>query len=276
MVRTGYLLRFLNEDIPFGDITSESVIPDITCRAVVTAEEPAIIAGLAEAAALYRYHRVSVENTVSDGSRVRAGDAVLTLQGNARTILTIERTALNIIGRMSGIATATRNYVERIRTCNPSCRIAATRKTCPGFRELDKKSVLIGGGDPHRWSLSDSILIKDNHLALVSLPEAIRRARAHSLYHIIEVEVSSPADAVLAAKTGADIIMLDNMSPERVRDAIAALRAEGLRDKVTLEISGGIEGDAVLRYAEEGVDIISIGALTHSVRNCPVHLDIAG
>lgn len=276
MVSVEYLQKLLDEDIPFGDITTESVIPNVTCHAVITTEQPAVIAGLSEAAALFRHHGIVVGTPVPDGSAVRAGDVVLTLHGIAGPILTIERTALNIIGRMSGIATATRRYVERVRGINPSCRIAATRKTCPGFRELDKKAVIIGGGDPHRWSLSDGILIKDNHLSLVGLAEAIRRAKARSAYHTVEVEVTSATDAVLAVRTGADVVMLDNMTPETVGETIGQLQSEGLRDRVIIEISGGIDEDSVLAYAGKGVDIISVGALTHSVRNVSVHLDITG
>lgn len=277
MVTIDCLLNFLREDAPFGDITTEWVIPSgMVCRAEITAEQPAVIAGLAEAAALFRYHGVDVEKPVPDGATVGAGDRVLSLHGDAGTILPIERTALNIIGRMSGIATTTREYVDRVHGINPSCRIAATRKTAPGFRMLDKKAVIIGGGDPHRWSLSDGVLIKDNHLALVGLTDAIARAKQRSLYHVVEVEVNAASDAVIAAKAGADIIMLDNMSPEQVRGTIAALQAEGLRERVTIEVSGRVDAGSVLRYAESGADVISIGALTHSVRNISVHLGITG
>ncbi len=274
MVPVEYLQNLLKEDAPFGDITSESVLPDITIHATISAEQPAVIAGLAEAAALFRCNGVAAELPVQDGSRVQAGDVVLALQGPAKMILTIERTALNIIGRMSGIATATSWYGERVRTVNQSCRIAATRKTCPGFRLLDKKAVMTGGGDPHRWSLSDGILIKDNHLSLVSLPDAIERARRRSAYNTVEIEVTRAEDAVLAARAGADIVMLDNMTPEDVRETIRRLQEKVLRDRVRIEVSGGIDPDSVISYAREGVDIISIGALTHSVRNVSVHLDI--
>jgi len=274
MVTIEYLQNFLKEDAPFGDITTESVVPDVVCRAVITAEEPAVIAGLAEAGALFQVYGVTVEELVRDGAAVNTGEVVLSLHGKARTILTIERTALNILGRMSGIATMTRRFTETIQTVRPSCRIAATRKTCPGFRELDKKAVMIGGGDPHRWSLSDGILIKDNHLKLVSIPEAVARAKACSAYHIIIIEVSSAEDAVVAAGAGANVIMLDNMSPDQVQETIRLLENRRLREWVTIEVSGGIAEDALLAYAEKGADVISIGALTHSVKNIALHLDI--
>lgn len=133
---------------------------------------------------------------------------------------------------------------------------------------------MIGGGDPHRWSLSDGILIKDNHLSFNTIPEAVAKARSHSRYHIVEIEVSSEDDAILAARSGADIIMLDNMNPESVRRTTSRLGNEGLRDSITVEVSGGIDEDSLSRFADSGVDIISIGALTHSVKNVPLHLDI--
>lgn len=274
MVPVEYLLNFLREDTPFGDITSESVVPECDCRAVISTEQTAVIAGLAEAGALFRYHGITIEGSSRDGAMVSAGEHVLTVYGRAGMILTIERTALNIIGRMSGIATQTNRYVSIVNRIRPECRIAATRKTCPGFRILDKKAVILGGGDPHRWSLSDGVLIKDNHLSLIGLSDAIARAKSRSLYQRIEVEVSTAEDAVLAARTGAGIIMLDNMTPENVSRTIDILKLQGLRDRVILEVSGGIDEDTLPRYAPTGVDVISIGALTHSVKNISVHLDI--
>jgi len=274
MVPIEYLLNLLHEDIPFGDITTESVIPDTECRAMISVEQPAIVAGIEEVGTLFKYFGISVSGSVSDGTIIEAGYTVLSLNGNARSILTIERTALNIIGRMSGIATMTHRYSEIVHRIRPDCHIAATRKTCPGFRALDKKAVMIGGGDPHRWCLSDGILIKDNHLSFNTIPEAVSKARSHSRYHIVEIEVSSEDDAVLAARSGADIIMLDNMDPTTVRGTIYRLRNEGLRDSITVEVSGGIDEDSLSSFADSGVDIISIGALTHSVKNISFHLDI--
>ncbi|MDD1671909.1 MAG: carboxylating nicotinate-nucleotide diphosphorylase, partial [Methanomicrobiales archaeon] len=190
-------------------------------------------------------------------------------------ILRTERTALNLIGRMSGIASATQSLVNRVASINPRCRVAATRKTAPGLRHFDKKAVLLGGGDPHRGTLSDMILIKDNHLALVPLPEAISRARRDSLSRRVEVEVNSPEMALQAARCGADVIMLDNMTPASIRDTISQLEHAGLRDGMTIEVSGKITEDSIAQYAIPGVDMISIGALTHSVKNFDVTLDIA-
>lgn len=274
MVSVEYLLNFIREDAPFGDITSENVITDIDCRAIVSIEQQAVVAGLEETSALFRYFDVSVEQTVSDGSSVHCGDILLALRGPAKNILLVERTVLNLIGRMSGIATATREYVKVVRSINPSCRVAATRKTCPGLRELDKKAVTLGGGEPHRENLSDGILIKDNHLALVSLEGAIAKAKSRSIYNKVEVEVENSDDAVRAAQAGCDTIMFDNMNPHQVQKSLNALTKHKLRDLVKIEISGGIDADTITEYATLDIDLISIGALTHSVKNIPVHLEI--
>lgn len=274
MVSLEYLLRFIEEDSPFGDVTSEAVIPDGSSRAVIRAEQDGIIAGIAEASALFSHFGIAVKQKKKDGHPVRSDDIILTLSGNAREILLVERTALNIIGRMSGIATQTGKFSDMIAAVNSRCRIAATRKTAPGLRALDKKAVQLGGGDPHRMSLSDGILIKDNHLACVPLTKAIRAAKAASAYRKIEVEVETPSDALTAAKAGADIILLDNMTPRLVQTTLAGLKRAGLRDRVTIELSGGITETTLPEYAALDVDTISMGALTHTVRNFSVTLEI--
>ena len=268
------LLRFIEEDAPAGDVTSDAIIPEVNCTGVIRAEQDGIIAGIVEASALFSHFGVAVTSRKNDGDTVNKGDVVLSLAGRAKQILLVERTALNILGRMSGIATRTAKMAAIVRTKSPSCRVAGTRKTSPGFRRFDKKAVQIGGGDPHRMNLSDGILIKDNHLALVPLEEALRAARNHSAYKKIEVEVESAADAVKAAEIGADIIMLDNMAPAGVRETLGALKERGLRDRVTIEISGGIDEDSIREYAACGVDVISMGALTHTVKNFSLSLEI--
>jgi len=274
MVPIDYLLNFIREDTPFGDLTSETIVPDIDCRAAISIEQPAVVAGLDEVSSLFQYFNVTVTQAVRDGSCVNRGDTLLTLQGNAKKILLVERTALNLIGRMSGIATMTRMFADLVQNVNPVCRVAATRKTCPGLRELDKKAVVLGGGDPHRSNLSDGILIKDNHLVLISLTDSIKRAKTRSAYYPIEVEVTSAEDAVRAAHAGSEIIMFDNMNPEQVQQSLDALKSSGLRERVIIEISGGIDAENIVQYAALGVDMISIGALTHSVKNIPAHLEI--
>lgn len=268
------MLRFIEDDAPFGDITSSLVIPDITCNAIMRAEQGGIIAGLTEVSTLCSYFGITVIQSAKDGDIVCKNDMILSLSGDAKKILLVERTALNIIGRMSSIATQTRKMVDIVTSVNPHCRVAATRKTCPGFQIFDKKAVQIGGGDPHRMNLSDGILIKDNHLALVPLISAIRAAKNVSVFNKIEVEVETADDALIAATAGADIIMLDNMSPDKVARTIELLKREGMRDRILIELSGGITDSSLLHYAALDVDVISLGFLTHSVCNFSVNLEI--
>ncbi len=275
MIPLPYLLRFLEEDAPFGDVTSEAVIPeDVKAKAVIIAKQEGVIAGVEEAKALFEHFGVEVDVKKHDGEEVKRGDVVLELLGNARSILLVERTALNVMGRMSGIATEVRKLVEKVNKVNPKVRVAGTRKTL--LKPIDKRAILIGGGEPHRFSLSDAILIKDNHLALVPLEEAIRRAKAFSVYKVVEVEVESLEDAIKAAKAGADVVMLDNMTPEEIAKTIEALKREGLRERVKIEVSGGITPENIEEYAKLDIDVISLGYLTHSVRNFDVSLEIIG
>jgi|WetSurMetagenome_2_1015567.scaffolds.fasta_scaffold253606_2 nicotinate-nucleotide pyrophosphorylase (carboxylating) len=269
-----HMLRFIEDDAPSGDVTSASIIPDITCNAVIRAEQAGIIAGVKEVSILFSHFGVTVKHGVKDGDVVCQNDIILSLFGDAKKILLVERTALNIIGRMSSIATQTRKMVDIVSSVNPRCRVAATRKTCPGFQIFDKKAVQIGGGDPHRLNLSDGILIKDNHLVLVSLTRAIQAAKTSSTYKKIEVEVENPDDALIAATVGADIIMLDNMSPDEVALTIELLKRKGMRDRILIELSGGITKSSLINYAELDVDMISLGLLTHSVSNFSVNLEI--
>ncbi|AMM54250.1 carboxylating nicotinate-nucleotide diphosphorylase [Pyrococcus kukulkanii] len=273
MIPLQYLLRFLEEDAPYGDVTSEAVIPEnVNAKAVIIAKQDGIIAGVEEAKALFEYFGIKVSVKKKDGEEVKEGDVILELEGNARAILLVERTALNIMGRMSGIATETRKLVEKVRKVNPNVKVAGTRKSL--LRPLDKKAIMIGGGEPHRFSLSDAILIKDNHLALVPLDEAIKRAKAFSVYKMVEVEVESLNDAVRAAELGADIIMLDNMKPQEIEKVIEELKRRGLRDSIKIEVSGGITPENIEEYAKLDIDVISLGYLTHSVKNFDVSLEI--
>ena len=274
MVTLEYLLKFIDEDAPAGDVTSDAIIPEITCHAEIRAEREGVIAGLAEAGLLFSHFGVEVQEKARDGMTVKNGDVLLVLFGPAKKILLVERTALNIIGRMSGIATQTKALTDMVQAENSRCRVAGTRKTCPGLRALDKKAVVLGGGDPHRTGLSDGVLIKDNHLALVPASDAIARAKAASAYRKIEIEVETPEEAVTAARAGADILLLDNMTPDGVRKTLSGLEATGLRERITIELSGGITAETVREYAKAGPDLISLGALTHTVRNFSVTLEI--
>ncbi len=268
------LEAFLEEDAPFGDVTSEALVPGIRCRAAVIAHEAGVIAGIEEAIALFASRGISVEHSVKDGSVVPAGTQVLEITGPATGILLMERTVLNIMGRMSGIATRTRRIVDRVQAVNPHCRVASTRKTAPGLRLLDKKAVMLGGGDSHRFSLSDMILVKDNHLALVPLREAITRARMQSPYRNIEVEVTSPTMAEEAVRWGARILLLDNMDPKTIRKTLERLEHAGLRKGLIVEASGGITEDTIAEYAALPIDVISMGSLTHSTSVLDLSLEI--
>lgn len=273
MIPVSYLLRFIEEDAPFGDVTSEAVIPEgIKARAVIIAKQDGIIAGVEEAKALFEHFGVKVSVKKRDGEEAKKGDVILELEGDARAILLVERTALNVMGRMSGIATEVRRLVEKVKPVNPKVRVAGTRKSL--LKPIDKRAIIIGGGEPHRFSLSDAILIKDNHLALVPLEEAIKRAKSFSVYKVVEVEVESLEDAIKAARAGADVVMLDNMTPEEIAETVEALKREGLRDRVKIEVSGGITPENIEEYAKLDVDVISLGYLTHSVRNFDVSLEI--
>jgi nicotinate-nucleotide pyrophosphorylase (carboxylating) len=268
------LERFLEEDAPFGDVTSEAVVPEIRCRAEIVVHEDGIIAGMEEAVALLSSLGLELQNLVSDGSRVKSGTRILEITGPASTILLAERTILNILGRMSGIATYTRRIVDHVQAINPQCRIASTRKTAPGLRILDKKAVMLGGGDSHRFSLSDMILIKDNHLSLMPLRKAVDRAREQSPYRRVEIEVTTPAMAEEAARLGVSIIMLDNMSPKQIAKTLHLLEEKGLRKGVIIEASGGITEENISAYASLSIDVISMGSLTHSAPVLNLGLEI--
>ncbi len=249
------------EDAEFGDITSETVIPkSLEAHASVIAKEKCILAGSEYLAENLRDLGMSVEH-LSDGSEIQSGTMVMRISGNAREILKVERTVLNILGRMSGIATETRKIVSLVHKVNPHVKIAATRKTLWGY--LDKIAVKIGGGDTHRWNLGDMVMIKDNHIALVGLEEAIKKAKDVSFTKKIEVEVENEMDAIKAAQLGVDIILLDNMGQEDVCKLAKKLRKYG----IMIEVSGGITPENIEDYAKCDVDVISMGYLTHSTRS---------
>lgn len=268
------MIPFIEEDCPYGDITSEVILDEQRCRAHIITRQKLVLAGLSEIMNLFHHYGITAESEVQDGDEIPENTVILSLCGTARTILRIERTALNIIGRMSGIASETSRIQKRVTAINPSCRITATRKTAPGLRMFDKKACMIGGADHHRFSLSDAILIKDTHRALIPLTEAIRRVKAASIYHRIEAEVESPEEALEAAQAGAEIILLDNMSTETIQKTLDMLKDEGLRQKVIIELSGGITPDTIEEYADLGAERISLGMLTHSVRNADFSLKI--
>ncbi len=254
------LERFIDEDIGYNDVSC-SIIPDCKVEAEVVSKEDGIIAGLAEATQVFEYFEVFPATDFDDGSSVKKNDIIFKLEGGARPILRAERLALNFLGRMSGIATLTRRYVDKA----GSARIACTRKTTPGFRKFEKMAVIAGGGDPHRYNLSDAVMIKNNHSAVLGLEKAVKSAKSTaSFIQKVEVEVRDIDSALIAAGLGVDIIMFDNMAPGEIKKSIELLSKKGLRDDVILEVSGNISLENIEDYAKTGVDVISIGALTHS------------
>jgi len=256
------LERFIDEDSGYNDISS-SIVPDCKVQAEVIAKEDGVVAGLAEAAQVFEYFDVLSTTEFTDGSSIKKNDVLFVLDGGAQSILKAERLALNFLGRMSGIATATRKYVERAE----SVRIACTRKTTPGFRKFEKKAVIAGGGDPHRFNLSDAVMIKDNHIAVLGLEKAVKVAKSMASFtQKIEVEVETINDSIRAAEMNVDIIMFDNMTVNEIKESIKSLAKKGLREGIILEASGGISLKNIAEYAISGVDVISIGALTHSSR----------
>jgi len=273
------LLSFLKEDLGQGDITTHLLIPEnLKVQAKIIAKEAGIAAGIEETLILLESLGIKAKPLVKDSQKIAKGKILITIEGKARDILALERTVLNLLGRMSGIATFTDKIVKKIRKKGYKTVIACTRKTAPGLEYFDKKAVLHGGGDTHRFHLDDMVLIKDNHIAIVgSVEKAIKLTRKQvSFSKKIEVEVSDVKEAVEAANVGADIIMLDNFTSKKVKDAVKALEKENLRDKVLLEVSGGINEKNIVDFAAAGVDIISLGALTHSVKALDINLEISG
>jgi len=264
--------EYLDEDVGFGDITSDILINDEVGSARIKANEEGILAGLEEAIEVFTELGVNTFPMARDGEKVAKGEDILVLEGPLKKILLGERLALNFLMRMSGIATTTHTIVKDCRRFNPTVKIAATRKTTPGFRVYEKKAVTLGGGDPHRFRLDDAILIKDNHLRVVgSITQAISKAKNVSFSKKIEVEVETMEQAVEAAKAGADIIMLDNMRPEQVE--VAYLAVKKLNDRALVEVSGGLSPESATHYARYA-DIISLGWITHSARAMHFNLEI--
>ena len=263
------ILNSLKEDIPFGDITTSSIVADNEiAQATVICKEDGIICGLPVFNRVFQLlGEVEFIQSVSEGDKVFSGDIIGILKGNAQNILIGERVALNLIQRMSGIATLTSQYVTCLQGLDT--KILDTRKTTPLLRTLEKYAVKIGGGKNHRYSLSDGILIKDNHISYAgSITKAVKLARENSSFvRKIEVETETREDVIEALSVGADIIMLDNMSPETVREMVSLINKKALT-----ECSGNITLETVRNFAECGVDYISSGALTHSFKVLDISL----
>ncbi len=263
------LKQFLQEDVRSGDITSILTVPEEkTAVATVYAKEKAILAGIEEVAAIAELTGLEYEILVFEGNWTKTQQPVMRLKGSARTLLKVERLCLNIIMRMSGIATKTYRMVAEAREGNPNVRVAATRKTTPGFRYFEKRAVVVGGGDPHRYSLDDMVLIKNNHItAAGGVRQAVTAARKGvSFSKKVSCEARTLQEALEAIEAGADIVLLDNFKPEDVGGVVKVLEKEGLRDRVILEVSGGMDETNAKAYAKTGIDVISSGSLTHSFK----------
>lgn len=262
----------LTEDIGTGDITTNSIVPsDAVTQGIIFSKEPGIIAGIPVAEAVFRFLSPEIKFTakVKDGDSVQPGTVIAEVSGNARTILTGERLALNFLQRMSGIATSTAALVEKIKLY--AVRLVDTRKTTPGLRMLEKYAVRVGGGFNHRYGLYDAVLIKDNHIKVAGgITQAILAARQNVPHTIkIEVEVESLAGVTEALEARADVIMLDNMDPCTMKEAVKMVDGRAL-----VEASGGINEDTIVNVAKTGVNLISVGALTHSIKSLDISLDI--
>jgi nicotinate-nucleotide pyrophosphorylase (carboxylating) len=268
------LVKFLQEDVGAGDITSDNIIrADMEAKAeIVCKSRFAIVCGLEEASMLFDICGCKSEILVKDGSKVVKGAVVMNVSGYARAILKAERTVLNIIMRMSGIATETRRMVDLAK----GVTILATRKTAPGLRYFDKKAVVLGGGATHRMRLDDMVLIKDNHLALVSdLGKCIRLAKKNVGSSIkVECEVRTKEEALAAVAAEADTVMLDNFTPKQAQQTIRQIRRMGLRNKVKIELSGGINQNNIRQYSRTKPDFISLGYITHSSKTIDFSLEI--
>ncbi len=265
------LEAFLKEDIGNGDITSK-LLPRKKTSAKIISRKNGTIAGVQYAKEIFTSRNCQVKILKKDGSSVKPNDVIMTISGPAYSVLSCERTALNLLSRMSGIATATNLLVKAIKSINSKIELYSTRKTAPGLRIFDKEAVEIGGGKKHRLTLDQMVMIKDNHLAVVPLQELVRAAKKR--YKKFEVEVENLEDAVTAAREGASIIMLDNTPPREISRIIKALTRLGLRRRVKIEASGGIDLSNIRSYAKTGVDMISVGKITSSVSGLDLSLEV--
>lgn len=258
--------EFIEEDCNFSDISSFTAIDDLSkVSARIIAKSDGYISGLEELGILYNLLHVSVDLLKKDGDKVVESDIIATLNGPAQSILLGERTTLNLLTHMSAITTTTHAFVELIKKSGKKVKIACTRKTLPGLRIFEKKAVYLGGGETHRFSLDDMILLKDTHLKYYNgnVNALLKQVKEKASFtKKIEIEVEKVPDVIKAAKSQADIIMLDNMNPQEVQKAIDLLKKNNLRDKVIVEVSGGISFENILDYVSLEPDIISSSEIT--------------
>ena len=274
---TDLIDRAIQEDLSIGDATTDALVPDdLQATATLHAKSPGVLSGAEIAVAVFRRidPGLNVEVALSDGATMERGSIILRVSGSAATMLKAERTAVNFMQHLSGIATATATYVESVN--GTGAQIIDTRKTIPGLRSLEKYAVRCGGGHNHRQNLGDGVLIKDNHFAALklqgmSIGDVVRQAHERSSHMIkIEVEVTTVAEAEEALQAGAQLLLLDNMSPEEMRKVVETNKGRAL-----LEASGGINLETVQAVAATGVDLISVGELTHSAQALDISMDIS-
>lgn len=269
--------RFLHEDVGTGDVTTERLVPpESTGRGRIIAHQACVVAGvhLAQAVFLELDDTLIFESLVLEGAQVAAGTKLVSLDGRMAPILTGERLALNLLQHLSGVATATRRYVNAV--AGTAVSVSDTRKTTPGLRLFEKYAVRMGGGRNHRMGLFDAVLIKDNHIvAAGGVARAIRAARDRAQSFVpIQVEIDTPDDLAVALDCGVDAVLLDNMTPEQVAASVATIRAHPRGAACWIEASGGITVQSIRAFAETGVDTISVGALTHSAPAVDIALDL--
>ncbi len=271
------IIENIYDDIGFEDITTNSLIPDEKwAQAEILCKEDGILAGMEVAHYIINEFDLNISSTYLDGDEIHKGDVILEFEGRAKDILMVERSILNYMMHLSGIATTVRKTCDKVHDINPNIRVACTRKTTPGLQKLEKKAVEIGGGDTHRFKLDDCVLIKDNHIQVVGgVIESIELAKEKvSFTKKIEIEVESEDDAIRASMFGADIIMLDNMTPDEISSVLNTLSQRRLRDDVIIEVSGGITPNNIENYAKLDVDVISSGFITNSSQSLDLSLNI--
>lgn len=265
------------EDVGFEDITTKALVNDtIIAKANIISRQTAIVAGVELISEILDEYFLDYTIYKNDGETVNENEVIISIEGLASDILTLERTILNLIMRLSGIATLTKNVIDMAKEVNEDVIIAATRKTTPGIQSFEMNAVRLAGGDTHRFRLDDCVLIKDNHLEIIGdITQAIQLAKKHvSFTKKIEIEVENKQDALTASKAGADIILLDNMTPTQIQETLELLKSNNLRGNVLIEASGGINPDNIKSYAETGVDIISLGFLSHSAQSVDLSLEM--
>lgn len=271
------IIENVYDDIGYEDITTNSLIPENKwAQAEILCKQDGILAGMDVAHYIINEFGLNISSSFLDGEDIHKGDVILEFEGKAKDILMVERSILNYLMHLSGIATLVKNTCDRVKEVNPNVKVACTRKTTPGLQKLEKKAVEIGGGDTHRFKLDDCVLIKDNHIQVVGgVIESIELAKENvSFTKKIEIEVESEEDAVRASMFGADIVMLDNMTPKEISSVLNTLKERRLREDVIIEVSGGINPENILNYAELDVDVISSGFITNSAKSLDLSLNI--